>query len=331
LKKIGVFILNFNGEGFLRKFLPNVILRSEIADVYVIDNASTDGSLAYLRSSGLKVKIIELKQNLGYAGGYNEGLKDIDHETLVLLNSDVEVSPNWLEPISQVFDNEPNIVAAQPKILAFDDKSKFEYAGASGGYLDKLGYAFCRGRIFDTCETDTGQYDSRASVFWATGACLFIKNKIFKKLGGFDATFFAHMEEIDLCWRIQNLGHEIICEPRSVVYHVGAGTLKKESSFKTYLNYRNNLAMLFKNLPSHLLFQTLFFRLILDGVSAFKFLAAGQFSLIMAILKAHFGFYAMLPSLYKNRSTSFLAQPKLYKKSIVWAYFAQNKKHFKDL
>jgi GT2 family glycosyltransferase len=329
--KTAVVILNFNGLAFLQKFLPTVVKFSSDAEVIIIDNYSTDGSVNYLNANFSGVKVITLNQNLGFAGGYNEGLKQVEADYYVLLNSDVEVTENWLVPFWKLVNTNPNIVAIQPKILDFNNKESFEYAGAAGGYLDVFGYAFCRGRVFDILEKDVNQYNVAQPIFWASGACLFIKAEVFNKMQGFDDKFFAHMEEIDLCWRLQNLGYEVYCEPNSVVYHVGGGTLHKSNPFKTFLNYRNNLAMLFKNLPTVFVFPIIFLRLILDGLSAIKFFKEGSFKDIWAILKAHFAFYAMIPYLISKRSTSFLGQNKLHKNSIVWQYFIQKKKIFSDL
>jgi GT2 family glycosyltransferase len=331
LKKAAVVILNYNGRNYLEQFLPKVILYSQEAEIIVIDNASTDDSISFLQNSFPEIRIIILAQNFGFAGGYNEGLKQVTNPILVLLNSDVEVTANWLSPLISRLESNENIAAVQPKLLDFNRKSHFEYAGAAGGFIDYLGFAYCRGRVFDTCEEDTKQYNNASEIFWATGAAFAIKKQVFEAFGGFDARFFAHMEEIDLCWRIKNTGLQIFYEPLSTVYHVGGGTLNKENTFKTFLNYRNNLAMLFKNLPGHLLFPIIFIRVIIDGISSLKFLKEGKFSSIWAIIKAHFAFYAMIPYLWKNRSKTFLAHKSLYSKSVVWQYFAQNRKIYPEL
>ncbi|MCP9770894.1 glycosyltransferase family 2 protein [Lacihabitans sp. LS3-19] len=331
MKSTAVVILNFNGIDFLNQFLGNVVENSPEADIFVIDNYSSDNSVTYIKEQFPLIGIIQNAKNLGFAGGYNEGLKQVSHENLVLLNSDVELSPNWLKYLIERSDKTENIAAIQPKILDFKRKNYFEYAGAAGGFLDTLGYSFCRGRVFDTLEEDHGQYQTSTEIFWASGACFFIKNKIFKELGGFDDKFFAHMEEIDLCWRIQNHGFQIVYEPQSVVYHVGGGTLNKSNPFKTFLNFRNNLAMLFKNLPFLFLLPIIFFRLILDGVSAFKFLKDGNSKDFWAVAKAHFAFYGMIPYLIKQRKGSFVGFKKLSKGSVVWKYFVKNQKTYPEI
>jgi GT2 family glycosyltransferase len=331
LKDTAVVILNYNGAGFLEQFLPKVIENSPEADVIVIDNASTDNSLSFLNSLCPQIQVICNEKNYGFAGGYNHGLAQIFNENFVLLNSDVEVTSNWLVPILNRAAENPNLAAIQPKILDYNKRDYFEYAGAAGGFLDKYGYAFCRGRVFDTLEKDLGQYQTPTDIFWATGACFFVKAKVFKELGGFDERFFAHMEEIDLCWRIHNAGFTIQYEPNSTVYHVGGGTLNKTNPFKTYLNFRNNLAMLFKNLPRHKLFPIIFLRLILDGISSLKFLKEGNVQDFIAVAKAHFGFYAMIPYLTKKRKGSYGAFKKLSNFSVVWRYFAKKQKTYSEI
>ncbi len=331
MKEVAVVILNYNGEKFLKDFLGNVVQNSQEADIYVIDNASVDGSLAFVSDNFSDVKIIGLKENLGFAGGYNEGLKEIPNPYFLLLNSDVEVTPNWLTPLILRIKSGQNIVAVQPKILDFRQKDRFEYAGAAGGFLDVFGYAFCRGRVFDSLEADHGQYDDARQIFWATGACFLIKAEVFKDFGGFDARFFAHMEEIDLCWRINNAGLKIFYEPKSAVFHVGGGTLHKSNPFKTFLNYRNNLAMMFKNLPWKYLIPIIFIRMILDGISALKFLKEGSFRDIWAIIRSHFAFYSWIPYLIKNRSSTFYGFPFLLKKSVVFEYFGKSKKNYQEI
>jgi len=326
-----VVILNYNGKEFLQKFLPSVVKFSATAKIYVVDNFSSDLSIPFLEASYPQIQLIKLSQNYGFAGGYNEALKQIDSEYCILLNSDVEVTKNWLNPLEILAQSDNQIAAIQPKILDFNRKEYFEYAGAAGGFLDIFGYPFCKGRIFETLEKDTGQFEEEYPIFWASGACLFLKSSVFHSIGGFDASFFAHMEEIDLCWRFQNEGFKVMYCPKSSVFHVGGGTLNKSNPFKTFLNYRNNLSMLFKNLPSKFLIPILFSRLILDGVSALKFLKEGSFKDIFAILKAHFSFYSLIPKLITKRSKQFLGFQNLYKKSIIWDYFIRNKKEFKKL
>jgi GT2 family glycosyltransferase len=331
LKDTAVVILNYNGTGFLEQFLPNVIENSPEADVIVIDNASIDNSLSFLSENFPQIQVIFNKENYGFAGGYNHGLAQISYENFVLLNSDVEVTPNWLVPILKRAAENPNLAAIQPKILDFNKRDHFEYAGAAGGFLDKFGYAFCKGRVFDTLEKDLGQYQQSTDIFWATGACFFVKAKVFKDLGGFDERFFAHMEEIDLCWRIHNAGFNIQYEPNSAVYHVGGGTLNKTNPFKTYLNFRNNLAMLYKNLPRHKLFPIIFARLILDGISSLKFLKDGNVKDFIAVAKAHFGFYVMIPYLTKKRKGSYVGYQKLSDFSVVWKYFLKKQKTYTEI
>lgn len=325
--KIAVVILNYNGQHWLEQFLGDVVARSPEAEVYVADNASTDHSVNYIQGNHPSVKIIQNPNNNGYAGGYNQALSDICADYYVLLNSDIEVTENWLSPIIQLMEGDKNIAACQPKIRSFHHKSEFEYAGACGGFLDHLGYPFCRGRIFDTLEDDEGQYNSSLEVFWATGACLFVRAKSFHEVGGLDTDFFAHMEEIDLCWRLKNKGHTIWVEPKSMVYHVGGGTLQSGSTFKTYLNFRNNLFMLYKNLEHPT--STILKRLILDGLAGLKFLSEGKVTHLWAIVRAHFAFYGAISRLKKKRAQTFNAA--LYPKSILLSYYLQGKKKFSDL
>jgi len=322
--KIAVAILNYNGVNWLTKFLPNVIEHSKIAEIYVIDNGSTDKSVSELKLNFPSVKLIINDENYGFAGGYNVGLKHIESDLYILLNSDIEVTPNWIEPIADFLEKNEHCAGAQPKILAYHDKSKFEHAGAAGGFIDTLGYPFCRGRIFEKTETDTGQYDSNLEIFWASGACLFIKSNVFWEVEGFDERYFAHMEEIDLCWRIHNLGKTFYCIPSSSVYHVGGGTLNYMSPQKTFLNFRNSLFTLHKNLDKNV-FIKIFLRLCLDGVSGIFFLLKGQFKHTLSILKAHFSYYKHIPQLIKRRKSiqkkQFGKMPGVYKSSIVWEHF----------
>lgn len=326
--KIAVVILNYNGVHWLKKFLKNVITKSPEAEVYVADNASTDDSVLFLKTDFPSVKVIENKKNEGYSGGYNFALQNICADYYILLNSDIEVSENWIMPVIDHMEKDKNIAACQPKIKKYDNKEYFEYAGASGGFLDKYGFPFCRGRIFSTLEKDKGQYDQPMEIFWATGACLFIRATSFHQAEGFDYDFFAHMEEIDLCWRLKNKGYKIMCIPQSTVYHVGGGTLNEGSPFKTYLNYRNNLLMLYKNLEKDR-FKIIFTRLILDGISSIKLIIDKKPLHILSILKAHIHFYMSMNAFKKKRQNQFKA--KLYPKSIVYAYFVKNKKKFNQL
>lgn len=330
--RVAVVILNWNGKSFLEKFLPTVVSFSEEATVYVADNASTDDSVQFVKDNYSEVQLVEIEENLGFAGGYNRALRDLNEEFFVLLNSDVEVTPNWLEPLISIMDSDSKIAACQPKIRQYDRKNYFEYAGASGGYIDRFGYPFCRGRIFDTLEEDEGQYDSVQEVFWATGACLFIRGGVYKEFGGLDDDFFAHMEEIDLCWRINRAGYKIMVEPRSVVYHVGGGTLQKSNPHKTFLNFRNGLFLLQKNLPQKTLHPTLFKRMILDGVAALKFLIGGQPGDFWAVLRAHGAFYSQFSKTKGKRSGRYDTELNgIYNGSIVYEYFAKGKRKFSEL
>lgn len=330
--KIVVVILNYNGKDFLQKFLPGVLEKSQDAKIVVADNGSSDDSISMMQSEFPKVKLLQNDKNRGFAGGYNWALNQIDAAYYVLLNSDVEVSNNWLVPLVELMDSDENIAACQPKILAYDEKSRFEYAGASGGYIDKLGYPFCRGRVFETLEQDQDQYNDAHEVFWATGACMMVRASVYHQLNGLDADFFAHMEEIDFCWRAKNAGFKIMVQPNSSVFHVGGGTLPKSSPRKTYLNFRNNFMMLYKNLPSKQLKKVLFTRLVLDGLAGIKFLLGGHFQDVTAIIKAHFYFYSHLGALKEKRAQ--LKQQKIsciYQKSLVSEYYLNGKKHFSDL
>ncbi|WP_332020837.1 glycosyltransferase family 2 protein [Kaistella sp.] len=299
---LAIAILNWNGKNWLEKFLPNVILHSENTDVYVIDNASTDDSVVFLKLNFPQVKIIQNTENQGFAGGYNEGLKKINAEIYCLLNSDVEVTENWLKPVLDLFQKDLKIAAVQPKILDYNRKNFFEFAGAAGGFIDNLGYPYCRGRVFENIEEDKGQFDDETEIFWASGCCLFIRSEDFWKQNGFDARFFAHQEEIDLCWRLKNDGKKIFYTGKSTVYHVGGGTLNKQSAQKTFLNMRNNLSMLVKNLPFSVVFWIILSRLILDGAAALYFAFKNGLPHLWAVLRAHFSFYAQLPETIKLRS-----------------------------
>jgi len=328
--KLAVVILNWNGQSLLEQFLPTIIQYSPEATIYVADNASTDNSVAYVKANFPSVKIIINKDNYGFAGGYNEALQNVDADLYALVNSDIEVTANWLEPIIETFKNEPKTAIIQPKILDFKNKEYFEYAGAAGGFIDKYGFPFCRGRIFDTLEKDNGQYDNSIEIFWASGACFFIRAQIYHELNGFDADFFAHQEEIDLCWRAINLGHRIKYVPNSIVYHVGGATLQQGNPKKTELNFRNSLYMLTKNLPKASLYPTLFLRMVLDGIAGLQFLTKGKPKHFLAILKAHFAFYQYFSKHFKKRGAY---QKKSYYKvnSIVYTYFIKNGTVFEKL
>ena len=328
--KVAVVILNYNGAHHLKTFLPSVIQYSERAEIWVADNASTDDSLAILTSQFSSVKVLEINENLGYAGGYNRAISGIKADIFVLLNSDIEVTPNWLLPFFKAFKDQ-KLGAAQPKILAYNQKDIFEYAGAAGGFIDQWGYPFCRGRVFDTCEKDLGQYDDDFDISWATGACLVVRSEVFQETGGFDERFFAHMEEIDLCWRIKNAGYQIKCLPESKVFHLGGGTLNTSNPQKTFLNYRNGLALLFKNLPLSILPFRLFVRLILDGVSGVKFIFDGKPSDFWAVVRAHFAFYAMIPYLWRKSKGKQRSAEILEDYSVVWQYFIKGNKKFSQM
>ena len=324
-KKIAVVILNWNGQKLLEQFLPSVILYSNEAVVYVADNASTDDSILFIKKTFPTVKIIENKFNYGYAKGYNEALKYVEEEIYAIVNSDIEVTENWLQPIIETFNNEINTAIIQPKILDFKNKSYFEYAGAAGGFIDKYGYPFCRGRLFNSIEKDYGQYNDSCEIFWASGACFFIRKDVFNTLNGFDDHFFAHQEEIDLCWRAFNKNYIVKYNSKSVVYHVGGATLTLGNPKKTFLNFRNSLLMLVKNLPKNKILTVLLIRMLLDGVAGFQFIAKGKFAHFLAILKAHYSFYCLFFIYYKKRELH--QSEKYYKlKSIVYKYYINNEK-----
>ena len=302
MTKVAVVILNFNGRKFLEEFLPTVIVRSKnAAEVWVADNRSTDDSVSFMRKNFPDVNLIINDENGGFSKGYNDALANIKAEYYVLLNSDIEVSENWIQPVIDLMDADKTIGACQPKILAYHDKESFEYAGAAGGFIDKHGYPFCRGRVFQVLEKDHGQYNDATEVFWATGACMFVRSEVYHQMGGLDEDFFAHMEEIDFCWRLKNHDYKVMVCPKSVVYHIGGGTLPKSSARKTYLNFRNNFSLLYKNLPSNRLFKVLALRLVLDGLAGVKFLTEGHFGDFLAVIKAHFYFYKNLGNLKRKR------------------------------
>ena len=328
--KIAVVILNWNGVLLLEQFLPSVVKNSADAVIYVADNGSTDTSIAYVKAHFPSVRIIENKGNLGFASGYNEALKQVDTELYALINSDIEVTENWLQPILTTFLNEPKTAIIQPKILDFKNKEYFEYAGAAGGFIDQFGYPYCRGRIFDTVEKDLGQYNDNIEIFWASGACFFIRSNVFKELNGFDDDFFAHQEEIDLCWRALNKGYQIKYISESVVYHVGGATLQQGNPKKTFLNFRNSLLMLTKNLPRNKLYSILLGRMVLDGIAGIQFLMKGKFNHFVAILKAHFSFYKLFLGHYKKR-TNFHKRKYYQTKSIIYIYFIKQIVVFNDL
>jgi GT2 family glycosyltransferase len=338
MDKIAVVILNYNGKQYLEKFLPSVVSHSSAARIYVADNNSSDDSISYLKDNYPQISIIRIPENKGYSKGYNIALQAIQAEYYILLNSDVEVTSGWIEPVISLMDSEEQIAACQPKIKSFNNKIQFEYAGAAGGFIDKLGYPFCRGRIFDVLEEDHGQYDADCEIFWASGACLFIKAKLFHRVKGFDQDFFAHMEEIDLCWKLKNQGFKIYYCGKSQVYHVGGGTLSKASPQKTYLNFRNNISLLYQNLPSNRLYSILLVRLLLDGLAAIKFLFSDSFGHFTAIIRAHFAIYGSFRRLKAKRTenlskrTSGISNLKgIYQGSIVYDHFVHKTMKFTDI
>ncbi len=336
MKQTAVVILNYNGAGMLRRFLPSVIEYSPEASIYVADNGSSDESCDVVRNEFPAVKLMVLDHNYGFAEGYNRALAQVDEEYAVLLNSDVEVTRGWLSPMTQFLDSNPEVAACQPKLLSFKQKDFFEYAGAAGGFIDKWGYTFCRGRIFNTVERDSGQYDDTTDVFWATGAALMIRNEVYKNNGGLDGRFFAHMEEIDLCWRLRSRGYKIACVPQSHVYHVGGATLKKENPQKTYLNFRNNLLMIYKNAPDCQLKKIMLFRKVFDNVAALKFLASGDYAAFKAVRKARRDFKAMRAGYDKARAENMKLAvttriPEVLKSSILYKYYLGFKHTYSSL
>ena len=332
---VAVVILNWNGRNYLEKFLPSV-MSSVYANVEVViaDNASTDDSVSFIRKNYPHLRIIQHTKNEGFAKGYNSALKQIDSKYYVLLNSDVEVTSDWITPVIELMEADEKIAACQPKLLSYHNKAYFEYAGASGGWIDTLGYPFTRGRIFETCEKDNGQYDEAVPCFWATGAALFVKASAYWEAGGLDEYFFAHQEEIDLCWRLKSLGYEVYVQPQSVVYHVGGGTLPKGNSKKVFLNYRNNLIMMAKNLPINDLMIKLPLRFMLDAVSAWRALLKGDWGYWVAIFMAHFAFFSWLLSSKVSTPKiprSFSFHNGIYNSSIVFAYFLKGRKYFSEI
>ena len=337
-KRVAVIILNWNGEKLLREFLPSVVknTNTDLGRVVVVDNHSTDGSWICLEQEFPDVERVLFEDNFGFAGGYNRAIEMIKAEYVVLLNSDVEVAPGWLEPLVAVLDRDERVAAVQPKILAYRDKKMFEYAGAAGGYIDYLGFPFCRGRVMDTTEQDDGQYDDEVDVFWATGASLCIRRDVYRAAGGLDEAFFAHMEEIDLCWRLRARGRQIACVPQSVVYHVGGATLKKENPRKTFLNFRNNLVMLYKNLPSKDFASVMRTRAVLDYIAALSFILKLQFPNALAVLRARREYRLLRSSFTPAREenlkkTSLSVIPEWTKSSILAQYYLRGKKFFSQL
>lgn len=337
-KKVAIVILNWNGAALMERFLPSVVRYSpeEMAEVVVADNGSTDDSLALLAEKFPSVRVVRFDRNYGFAEGYNRALQQIDTPYAVLLNSDVEVTPGWLEAPLRRLDASPEVAAVQPKLLAERARDQFEYAGAAGGFMDKYGYPFCRGRIFQEIETDRGQYDAEADILWATGACLFVRTEVYRAVGGLDAKFFAHQEEIDMCWRMRARGYRLVCTPESVVYHVGGGTLNAESPRKTFLNFRNNLLMLYKNLPEKELHRVMRLRFWLDYLAAFKFLLEGHPANARAVREARREFHRLVP---EYRETRIVNQqlavvkeiPELKSFSLLWQFYVRGKKHYGQL
>lgn len=328
--KLAVVILNWNGEKLLKQFLPSVIKHSNEATIYVADNASTDNSVEFIKNAYPTIKIIKNKKNGGYAKGYNDALKHLEEDIFCLLNSDVEVTKNWLLPVIECFKKEPETSIIQPKILDFKNKEFFEYAGAAGGFIDKYAYPYCRGRIFNTLEKDVGQYNDCSEIFWASGACFFVRKNTFNELNGFDELFFAHMEEIDFCWRSKNLGYKTKYIGASKVYHIGGATLNNSNPKKTYFNFRNSLFTLTKNAKGNLFFLIIT-KLLLDGIAGFKFLLEFKPLHSLAIIKGHFSFYTNLTQLLKYRK-SIKTRVKYYQtKSVVFSYFISKKKKYYNL
>ena len=336
MKRISVVILNWNGVEMLRRYLPSVLSFSPEADVIVADNNSTDESVTVLRTSFPDVRIIELDRNYGFAEGYNRALRNIDTEYYVLLNSDVRVVEGWLEPMLSYLDTHPKVAACQPKLRCDWSPEKLEYAGAAGGYIDRLGYPFCRGRIMNSNEKDEGQYDQVATIAWASGAALFIRSKAYWEVGGLDGRFFAHQEEIDLCWRLRSRGYDIICQPESVVYHYGGGTLPKESPRKTYLNFRNNLLLIYKNMPDECLTSVMWWRLLLDLVAALQFFLLGKLGSGCAVFRARRDFRTMRARFYRDRKLNQMLSVTPVEQivspyAILWQYFVRGRRTFSAL
>jgi GT2 family glycosyltransferase len=331
---VAIVILNWNGRSMLERFLPSVTAHSSQADIIVADNGSTDDSVAFLQQQYPQIQLVLLDKNYGFAEGYNKALCALDakYDYFVLLNSDVECTPGWIEPVVEMMEAQPDIAIAQPKLLMYDQKDTFEYAGGAGGFIDRYGYPFCRGRLFSTLEKDHGQYDDPCDIFWATGACMFVRASVWKELGGLDGDFFAHMEEIDFCWRTHLAGYRVSYCPQSAVYHVGGGTLPKSSPFKTELNFRNNLSMLYKNLPSERRWKVLFMRMWLDRVAAVKFLLEGHRGEYLAVRKAHRQYRAWKPALREKRQKNGTHQvPQVYQGLLLPEYYLLGRKRFTDL
>ncbi len=338
MEKLAIVILNWNGEAMLRQYMPSVMRYSrDDATVYVADNGSTDGSMALLREHYPECKLIDLKKNWGFAEGYNKALEQIDAEYYLLLNSDIETTHHWLTPLVEFMDSHQQVAACQPKLLSVADRDLFEYAGACGGFLDRYGYPFCRGRIFETIERDDGQYDTNAPILWATGAALLVRARIYKEVGGLDPRFFAHNEEIDLCWRMRIMGYEVYCVPDSHVYHVGGGTLPKSNPMKTYLNFRNNLTMLYKCLPQKELRHVMRVRRLLDYVAAFQMLLLkGNIGDFRAVFRARRDFHRWRHDfdedrrkIQQSRKVDIIKEQRPF--SLLWQYYVKGRKTFSQL
>ncbi|MBG7612979.1 glycosyltransferase family 2 protein [Polaribacter sp. BAL334] len=330
--KIAIVILNWNGKKLLEKFLPSIVnFSSEKAEIFVADNASTDDSIKFIKTFYPSVNIIENSVNGGYAKGYNDALQAVEADIYCLINSDVEVTENWLPPVLDVFEKNKNVAIIQPKILDYKDKSSFEYAGAAGGFIDFFGYPYCRGRVFNSLEKDTHQFNDTTEIFWASGACFFIRSEVYHQLEGFDENYFAHQEEIDLCWRTNNLGFDIKYVGTSTVFHIGGATLQETNPHKTYLNFRNSLLNVVKNVPKKWFLIVVFSRLMLDGIAGIKFLIELRPIHTFAILKAHVSFYKNLPLFLKKRRKLYKKQAYFLHISIVWQYFVFGRKKFQDL
>lgn len=334
MTSVSIVILNFNGRNYLEKFLPSVTKQSKGYEIVVADNNSSDDSIDFLKKSFPDIRRIPFSENYGYCGGYNRALDQLDSDIYVLLNSDIEVTENWIKPIVNLFDEDEKIAAVQPKLLDFNYKDRFEYAGGAGGFIDKYGYPFCRGRIFNTIEVDNGQYDDTREIFWATGACLFIRGNLFKSHGGFDTDFFAHMEEIDLCWRMKLDGYKVFHCGESVVYHVGGGTLAYANPWKTYLNFRNSLLVLIKNLPVKSLVWKVPIRLFLDYIAIAKFIFTANAKDALMVIKAHIYILGNLTKTLKKREANFKSDPNLagtFSKLLLFHYYIARVRKFSDL
>ncbi len=331
--KVALVILNWNGKKLLEDFLPPLLNYSKEKDVtiYVADNASTDDSIAFIKTHFKDVVIIENSKNEGFAKGYNTALKSVQADIFGLINSDIEVTENWLPPILSLFDKDEKTAVVQPKILSYKEKNSFEYAGAGGGFIDMLGYPYCRGRIFNHLEKDASQYNDTIPIFWASGACFFVRSSVFWEMNGFDEDYFAHQEEIDLCWRIQNEGYNIMYTGTSSVYHIGGATLKESNPHKTFLNFRNSLFSILKNVPASKIIPLIFTRLVLDGIAGIKFFVELRPAHTFAIIKAHLSFYNNVSKMLKKRKHSPKKQDYYQLKSIVWNHFILRKKTYKEL